>query len=81
MIEFRRREFDVIHFHFQFIFKSRDDQVIGMSENWNKHEVQKWINDGQKLQEEETDRILIADNEFIVGLKIGVDMFGGIANV
>lgn len=29
IIEFRRREYDVIHFHFQFIFKTRDETVIG----------------------------------------------------
>ena len=81
IIEFRRQEYDVIHFHFQFIFKSRDEKVIGLIENWDQFEVEKWIRDGQTLQEEETDRLYIADNEFIVGLKLGVDMFGGIANV
>lgn len=39
MIEFRRREYDVIHFHFQFIFRARDEKVIGLIENWNNHEV------------------------------------------
>jgi len=37
--------------------------------------------DGQKLSEEETDTILISESEFIVGVNIGVDMFGGLANI
>lgn len=80
-IEFRRQEYDIIHFHFQFVFRSREEKVLGIIENWTEEEVQRWVDEGQKLQEEAADKIYIADNEFIVGVRIGVDMFGGLANI
>ena len=55
--------------------------MLGIIENWTQEDVQRWIDDGQKLQEEASDKIYIADNEFIVGVRIGVDMFGGLANI
>jgi hypothetical protein len=81
IIEFKRQEYDIIHFHFQFIFRSREETVLGIIENWTQDEVQRWVDEGQKLQEEAADKIYIADNEFIVGVRIGVDMFGGLANI